>query len=386
MNILVIASSLGGGGAERAAAIIAEGLSERHSVVVMTFHSLSAYPWAGRRIDLALPYDTAPSLFTKVQRFLAKFFAIRRVLAQERPDVVLTFSEGPTLAAILTGLTIHTRVAIVAVAQNRPLAAHRGVYRKLYELIGRLAYRRASSVVSLSEGVAEEFETVYGLERGSVVVIPNPVDTRFISERSREPLDEHIPELGDVPILLTVGRLEVQKNHALLLRAFAQVLDEIQAKLLIAGTGRLRGELERSAVDLGVRTHVFFLGWVNNPFSLMKRATVFALSSNFEGLGNVILEALACGCPVVSTDCRFGPADILAKSGAGILVPVEDEGALAIALLDLLRDSHMRELLAERGRRRARDFEASLIVERYERTLESTYERFRRSRQLWQST
>jgi glycosyltransferase involved in cell wall biosynthesis len=386
MNVLVLASSLGGGGAERAAAIIAEGLNQRHSVVVMTFHSLSAYPWTGRRIDLGLPYDPAPAPLTKVQRFLTKFSAIRRVLEQERPDVVLAFSEGPTLAAITTCMLVRTSVSVVAVAQNRPLAAHRGVYRVLYGLIARLAYKRASSIVSLSEGVAEEFEDLYRLERNSVVVIPNPVDTRFVSESSREPLDESVSELGDVPILLTVGRLEAQKNHALLLRAFARVRDEVEAQLLIAGTGRLKGELERLAADLGVRTDVRFLGWVNNPFSLMKRATVFVLSSNFEGLGNVILEALACGCPVISTDCPFGPADILAKSEAGILVPVGDEGALAKALLDLLRDSDMRRQLSERGRRRARDFEASMIVEQYARTLESTCERLGRSAQSWQRT
>jgi glycosyltransferase involved in cell wall biosynthesis len=386
MNVLVLASSLGGGGAERAAAIIAEGLNQRHSVVVMTFHSLSAYPWTGRRIDLGLPYDPAPAPFTKVRRFLTKFSAIRRILDQERPDVVLAFSEGPTLAAIATCMFVRTRVSVVAVAQNRPLAAHRGLYRKLYGLIARLAYKRASSIVSLSEGVAEEFEHLFRLEPNSVVVIPNPVDTRFVSERSREPLDESVSELGDVPILLTAGRLEAQKNHALLLRAFARVRDEVEAQLLIAGTGRLQGRLERLAVDLGVRSDVRFLGWVNNPFSLMKRATVFVLSSNFEGLGNVILEALACGCPVISTDCPFGPADILAKSEAGILVPVGDERALANALLDLLRDPHKRRLLSERGRRRARDFEASTIVEQYERTLESTCERIGRSTQSWQRT
>jgi glycosyltransferase involved in cell wall biosynthesis len=240
--------------------------------------------------------------------------------------------------------------------------------------------------VSLSEGVAEEFEHLFRLEPNSVVVIPNPVDTRFVSERSREPLDESVSELGDVPILLTAGRLEAQKNHGLLLRAFARVRDEVEAQLLIAGTGRLQGELERLAVDLGIRSDVRFLGWVNNPFSLMKRATVFVLSSNFEGLGNVILEALACGCPVISTDCPFGPADILAKSEAGILVPVGDERALANALLDLLRDPHKRRLLSERGRRRARDFEASTIVEQYERTLESTCERIGRSMQSWPRT
>jgi glycosyltransferase involved in cell wall biosynthesis len=372
MNVLVIASSLGGGGAERAAAIIADGLHQRHCVVVMTFHTLSAYPWIGRRIDLGLPYDSEPSPLTKVRRFLTKFFSIRLTFRQERPDVVLAFSEGPSLVAILTGLTVGSRVPVVAVAQNRPLAAHRGVYRKFYGLIGRFAYKRASSVVSLSEGVAEEFEAVYGLEREGIVVIPNPVDTRFVLERSKAPLEESVFELGGAPILLTVGRLEVQKNHALLLRAFARVRDKVKAKLLIVGTGRLQAELEHLAVDLGVRSDVFFLGWLNNPFPLMTRATVFVLSSNYEGLGNVILEALACGCPVISTDCPFGPADILKESQAGILVPVENEKALAKALLDLLGDSHARKLLSERGRKRARDFEASLIVEQYERTLEST--------------
>jgi glycosyltransferase involved in cell wall biosynthesis len=384
MNILVIASSLAGGGAERAAVTVAEGLHQRHSVVVMTFHSRTAYPWTGRRIDLGLPYDSAPAPLTKVRRFLRKFSAIRRALRQERPDVVLAFSEGPSLAAIMTRLTVRRSVPVVAVAQTPPLAGHRGVYRKLYELMGRLAYKRASSVVSLSKGVAEEFEARYGLERESVVVIPNPVDTEFVLERSKEPLDEHVSELGDVSILLTVGRLEAEKNQALLLRAFARVRDEVEAKLLIAGTGRLQAELERQAVDLGVGSDVFFLGWLNNPFPLMKRATVFVLSSNYEGLGNVILEALACGCPVISTDCPFGPAEILTRSEAGVLVPVEDEEALANALLDVLRNPHKRKLLSARGRKRARDFEASQIVGQYERTLESTCERLDRSTQSWQ--
>jgi glycosyltransferase involved in cell wall biosynthesis len=238
-------------------------------------------------------------------------------------------------------------------------------------VLGRAAYRRAAKLVSASAGVAEELARLYGLHREEIVVIPNPIDTGFVLARSTEPLDLELEILADVPILLTIGRLEKVKNHVLLLRAFARVRRETAANLLIVGTGGLRQNLERLAEDLGIAHDVVFQGWLDNPFPLMRMSTAFVLSSHYEGFGNVLLEAFACGCPVVSTDCPFGPAEILGDPAAGILVPAQDENALATAILRVLRDDGLRTALAHRGRHRALEFETSRVIARYERTLES---------------
>jgi glycosyltransferase involved in cell wall biosynthesis len=170
---------------------------------------------------------------------------------------------------------------------------------------------------------------------------------------------------GAIPTIITVGRLVYQKDHDTLLRAFALARSRLDASLVLVGQGPLQDELTTLARELGISDRVIFAGWQQNPFAWMANADLFVLSSRFEGFGNVVIEAMACGLPVVSTDCPSGPSEILANGDAGILVPVGDVHAMADAMCAVLQDGKLRKQLADKSQRRAPEFDISVIGPRH---------------------
>lgn len=168
-------------------------------------------------------------------------------------------------------------------------------------------------------------------------MIPNAVDTRFVSGRAGAPVPHPwLTDDRDTPVVLAAGRLAEQKGFDTLLKAFAQAKQNLALRLIILGEGKLREELEALARQLGVSDDVSLPGFVDNPYAFMSRADLFVLSSRFEGSPNVMLEALACDCQVVSTDCPSGPREILAGVDWGRLVPVDDVSALSASIENAL--------------------------------------------------
>ena len=194
--------------------------------------------------------------------------------------------------------------------------------------IERRLYRRASRVVGVSRGVAEEAAEVFGLPRSHVLAIPNPRQSR---EFSPDIAKEHEP-LFKKPVVLGVGRLAPQKDFATLVRAFAEVAASRRLNLVILGEGPARGVLLELAAALGVGDRVFLPGFVPNPEAYLRRARTFVLSSRNEGFPGALIEAMEAGAAIVSTDCPFGPSEILDDGRFGRLVPVGDSQALAEAL------------------------------------------------------
>ena len=185
-----------------------------------------------------------------------------------------------------------------------------------------------------------------------MTTIYNPVVTAELVSQSRAPLDHPWLQLGAPPVILGVGRLHEQKDFPTLLRAFARVRAKREARLIILGEAKhaeYRTELTTLAAQLGIANDVMFPGFVDNPFAYMAHAAVFVLSSAWEGLPTVLIEALACGCPVVSTDCPSGPAEILENGKYGPLVPVGDDVALADAICSVLNTPPNRDWLRARG-------------------------------------
>jgi glycosyltransferase involved in cell wall biosynthesis len=222
-------------------------------------------------------------------------------------------------------------------------------------------YLKADCIVAVSEGVADDLVSEVGLPRSAIRVIYNPVVTPELAARAEEPLVHPWLVPGSAPVLLAAGRLSAQKDFPTLLRAFARVRAARPARLIILGEGELRAQLEAQAVALGLGEDVQFPGFVENPYAYMRRAGVFVLSSAWEGFGIVLVEAMACGAPVVSTDCPVGPAEILEGGRYGPLVPIGDDGALAHAILSAL-DCPMDP---ERLRARAGDFALEKIGRQY---------------------
>ncbi len=202
----------------------------------------------------------------------------------------------------------------------------------------RRVYPRSDGVIAVSEGVRDDLLNTVGLSGVDVTRIYSGSVSRQALERAREPLNHPwFATDRDRPVIVTVGRLAPQKDYSTLLRAFARVLEKRPARLVIVGKGRELPALEALASELGIQEHVDFAGFQANPYPWMVQADVFALSSRWEGLVNVVMEALGLGTPVVSTDCPSGPREILADGRYGILVPMKDPNALADGLITILR-------------------------------------------------
>jgi glycosyltransferase involved in cell wall biosynthesis len=239
----------------------------------------------------------------------------------------------------------------------------------------RQVYPNADSIVAVSNGVAEDLARFAKLPRDMITTIYNPVVTPELIERSREPFDHPWFLDEDVPVILTVGRLAEQKDHPTLIRAFAKLRAQRHVRLLILGEGgsgrtvdtkrdKKRETLMTLAKELGVAEDVSIPGFTGNPLKYMANADLFVLSSRYEGLPTVVIEALACGCPVVSTDCP-GAVEILEQGRYGRVVPIGDVDSLAFAMAEALRVEPDRPSL----RRRAEDFSAERAVLHYEALL-----------------
>jgi glycosyltransferase involved in cell wall biosynthesis len=223
-------------------------------------------------------------------------------------------------------------------------------------------YPLADVVSAVSQGVLDDLSEISSRAVRNGHVIYNPVVSDELMEASRQEVSHPwFEEESNVPVLLGVGRMDPQKNFVLLVRAFAKLNHHCEARLVILGDGNERGKLKALVRELGVEDKVDFIGFKDNPYKYMANASLFVLSSNFEGLPTVLIEALACGCPVVSTDCPSGPHEILEGGKWGRLVPVGDEEALAEAMQEALSEPHD----PDRLRQRAMDFTADRVVDDY---------------------
>jgi glycosyltransferase involved in cell wall biosynthesis len=218
-------------------------------------------------------------------------------------------------------------------------------------------------VVALSAGVRAEVEALSPRLRGRVALIPNAGIDGSVEALSLHPPGDAPPRDG--PVVVACGRLTGQKGYGDLLEAFRRLRERGPATLWVLGEGHLRAELEARAERLRISGSVHFLGFRDNPHAYVRAADVFALSSLWEGFGNVIVEAMAVGTPVVCTDCPYGPAEIIRDGTSGLLVPPGDPEAMARALARVLEEPALRGRLRAGGLRRARDFTAEIAAERY---------------------
>lgn len=230
-------------------------------------------------------------------------------------------------------------------------------------------YWHADAVVACSDGVARSFTTMF--PDIAPHIIPNGVPIEQVRRLADEALPLEHQHLFNDPVVITAGRLEHAKGHDLLISAHARLREEgHRHRLVILGDGRWRAALEDQAQEVGVADSVHFLGFQDNPYRFMRRATVFALSSRYEGFGLVLAEALACGLPIVSTDCPSGPHEVLDGGRYGILVAPESVTELTAAIRTLLVDPKRRELLSQSSWGRAQSYDISAMVNSWSRILE----------------
>jgi len=361
-KILFVIPSLAGGGAEKVLLNLLKYLDRKKFKLC-----LALFEYKGEYLN-QLPEDVVVCDLKKRSRF--DFFKLIFLLAYKvypkvRPDIVVSFLEYTNLVAILSRKFSWLKpYIIISECSHFTISVKYKRMRKLRTLLMRKFYPYASKIVSVSKGVANDLIINYGISREKIQVIYNSIDLQHIKRLIKE---SDFSEFNDkLPTIIACGRLVRAKNYSLLLRSFARVQNQIDARLLILGQGEERLSLEQLSNRLGIQDRVKFLGFQKNPFKYIACADIFVLSSDWEGFGNVIIEAMVCGVPVISTRTS-GPDEIITDGVNGLLVPVGDVNAMAEVILKLLKDESLRRHLIEAGRKRAEDFRVEKMVAEYER-------------------
>jgi len=399
-RIAVFLPSLEGGGAERSMLNLVKGfLAHGRTVDLVLCQAKGAYlgeiPEGATMIELkptgsvqtrwiaakGNPGDffalLRPILLAgKIAPEIARIRSLQHYIEEYRPDAILSALTYANLVAIWAKHSSDSRVPVV-VSERIALATYCAApsnYRKwrwryLPEVVRR-TYRGADRVVAVSQFVAQELINKIQLDESSVTALHNPVVDDSLRSRAQQDLEHPWFTAQAAPVVLAVGRLTEQKDFATLMRAFAILRAEKEARLVILGEGRLREELQALAGQLGIQDDLDMPGFVENPFKYMSRASTLVLSSQYEGLPGVLIQAMACGCPVVSTDCPGGSREILGDGEYGALIAAGDAEAMATAVLTTLEAPTPRDTLLQR----AEEFSVDRATRNYLALLDSVVE------------
>jgi glycosyltransferase involved in cell wall biosynthesis len=375
--VLFVLGSMAGGGAERIVAHLVKHLNRDEfdaRVGLLWRHGDYLDQFADSALVVAtlghgwIRYRDQPRWWELLPALALVPLQQREIVRRFRPHIVVTVTKSMNIAArVSLPLAGRRRLTWVVREGNNTGAmidseSPTGLLRALQDLAVRIAYRRADRVVAISDGVGAALAHRFGVDPKRVSTIYNAVDVATVRVRAAE----ETPRLPPQPFIVAAGRLVHQKGFDLLIRAFAARLAERQLSLVIVGEGPERSALEALARAHGVEHRVHLPGFVENPWSYFARAAAFVCSSRWEGFGNVIIEAMACGVPVVATDCDFGPREIVRHGDSGLLVGAATVEALGDAIVSVLDDRQLASRLAEGAGRRARDFDVAHMARAYE--------------------
>uniref|UniRef100_A0A7V4JPF2 Glycosyltransferase n=1 Tax=Thermodesulfobacterium geofontis TaxID=1295609 RepID=A0A7V4JPF2_9BACT len=405
-NILFLIKGLGGGGAERVLVNLYKSFKnyKRHIIV---FSEEKKYDINAKKILITCP----PSI--SLINFLVRLYKIKKIKKTLKPTCAISFLEPANFYNVLSK-TKNEKIILsfrnyysIRLNPKKKQDLFKKLSLKLYAKLFSLLYNKADYFVAVSKGVAVDLIENFGLDPKKMKIIYNPIFYEEIQELSQENLYEY-EKIFTHPVILTAGRLRRQKGQWYLLRIFKALKEKHKdLKLVILGEGRLKDYLVNLSQELKLKTYVwdrdiisgnydvYFLGFQKNPFKFMARAKIFAFPSLWEGLGNVLFEAMTCGVPIISSDCRSGPREILAPNTDfyyqtdkpefaeyGVLMPVFElkyksadeplngKEKMWVEVIDrLLTDEKLRKTYAEKAKERAKDFRVEKILKQWEELL-----------------
>jgi glycosyltransferase involved in cell wall biosynthesis len=356
-EVTIYMPSLGGGGAEKSVIRLMHGFIQRDinvTLVLATPHGIlhDEIPVRVKVINL------------NSNRSIYSIIKLSSYINNHKPKVIISFLSRANRNALISKLIARKGTRVCVVEQNTISMGLKNtgfIRRFLALLIFKILYPHADKIINVSEAAADDLSKLLPRKSNKVITINNPiVDNNMLNGVNDNPPHEWL-QSKDVPVILGVGRLMEQKNFLNLINAFAIVKKHRNARLIILGEGEQRILIEREIKKNNLKDSVILPGFVRDPLRYMKHSSLFVLSSNWEGLPTVLVEALACGCPVVSTDCPSGPREILDEGKYGKLVPTNDSSALGNAILESLDSKIDREIL----RRRAAEYSIEKVTDRY---------------------
>jgi glycosyltransferase involved in cell wall biosynthesis len=335
--------TLAGGGAERVVVNLLKGMVERGVPLDLVLANaegtyLNQVPEQVRLVNLA------------VGGVINSILPLAHYLKENKPIALLSHMNHANVGVVLAKEFAGTKTRLVLVEHNTLSVSKSKLFRsKLLPAFMKWLYPRADVIIGVSQGVAKDLEYQLGFKTGKVSVVYNPVVDNELMAKAKAPLNHPWFKKGNPPVFLAVGRLTEQKDFLTLIKAFALLREQRLARLIILGEGESRSELEAMIKKLEISEDVSLPGFVQNPYAYMYNASAFILSSRWEGLPTVLIEAMACSCPVVATDCPSGPQEILEAGKYGSLIPIGNSVALADAMIQTLEVPVSRDVLVERG-------------------------------------
>lgn len=380
-KVILIIPTLSMGGGERVASELSLNLPESIERIVVLFKNEVFYPYKGKLISLDLSFSKG--FLFKIYYFLKGFYRLKKIVSKEKPDYIIAFGFSADLLSILVSKNVLASVHSIWTKSHGSI---------LEKSLVKIFFNKSKNIICVSKTVSEDLTSNFGVKKEKIKIIPNPIDVEKIKKLANCPVKPEYEEIFKSPVIINMGRFSEEKNHYSLIRAFKEVQNNIKtAKLVILGKGEKKEFLEQTIRELGLENSVYLLGSQDNPFQFLAKAKVFASSSQREGLPCSILEAMACGLPIISADCRSGPREILApetdiKQQAddieyaefGILTPVFDkkiytpaepltksEKKLAEAIIKVLTDKKLSDALVEKSRQRAEDFDVKKIIKKW---------------------
>jgi glycosyltransferase involved in cell wall biosynthesis len=389
LSLMVVIPTMGAGGMERCAEVLLKNFNREtfeleliqifdrkpfyHIPEDITVYILERYRQPQVSGAIAHSFPEMQSRYSDELAWLeATAYKLALLIRRRQPDIILAQDFYASAIVLIAKQYLPEQFKIIGSLHNQYSHFLQTVeHGDLYAAMIRRYFNQADRIIAVSQGIAQDLSENFGVRPELIAVIPNPVDLDQIRTLAEEPITEHCWFSEELPICLFVGRLSAQKGVEYLLQAMALARPLKKFRCVIIGDGEKRSELEALVKQLKLTEDIAFLGRQSNPFKFMHRATCFVLPSIVEGLPYVIPEAMACGCPIIATDCAPGVRELLGGGERGLLVPPKDPTALAEALLKALSNSELRQALQERGLQYVQEFSAEKIVKQYEELIQT---------------
>lgn len=346
IKIALFVPSLKGGGAEKAMLNLANEFSKIDKFEIDLILCMKEGPYLSEVQNKIRIINLKSSTVPK------SLFPLAKYLRNEKPAILISTLSHASAVSVLARIISRSKVKIIIRMANTFSKVLKNIISRFNRIIlfygVKYSFPLAEEIIAVSGGVADDLARVIKIPRDRIKIIPNSVDINKIEMLCQESTDHKWLKNKTVPVILAVGRLTPEKDYPTLIKAFSILSRENDFRLIILGEGKKRYELEEMIQKLNLKEKISMPGFVENPFCYIKNCDVFVLSSDTEGSPNTLIEAMACGVPVISTDCPSGPREILDNGRYGKLVKVGDEKALADAILETFKNPVKAELLKER--------------------------------------
>lgn len=359
---------MGQGGADRVTSILLQQLDRNKYDLILLLMKPEGEHLKDIPTDVQVRSSTASSLW-----FFLPFLV--RIIRSHQPDVVFSMDGGTNVPlSIYAFLTPFRKWKSIVSERSVLFPVGKNILKRCFLVLGKfLFYRFNNSITAVSDGVRKDIHKWLLIPPSRVQVVYSPlIDEKILLQASEEVLHSWFKLPREIPVIVHAGRFVAQKDHLTLLRAFKLLIQQVEARLFLLGEGELRKAMEEYVRAEGLEDNVFFAGFDINPYKYFSKCDAFVLSSVTEGMPGALIQAMACGAACISTNCEYGPSEIINRSGTnGILVPPKNEQELELAMRQVLTDTGLATKLRANGNLAVDKFKVDAALNTYVLAIES---------------